>query len=178
VSRFLYFSCCSLESFVLVTVRPIEANFAVFSSGLFSSWLLRSFLFLFCCFVRIRSTTLICGVVCDPSICSAVVNYFFKDCRLVEIVTPWERERERERESNLSGGGGFVVLVARRSTLSLGDLENPQRRHNCERHRPIVAGSICFWCKSEAVQLLLAFVDWEIHSSFFPHGRCLLSNAF
>jgi hypothetical protein len=99
-----------------------------------------------------------------PSICSAVVNHFVKDCRLVEIATP----REIERESNLSGGGGgFVVLVARRSTLSLGDLENPQRRHNCEKHRPIVAGSICFWCKSEAVQLLLAFVDWEIHLSFF-----------
>ncbi len=45
MSGFLYFSCCSLESFVLVTVRLIEANLAVFSRGRFSSWLLRSILF-------------------------------------------------------------------------------------------------------------------------------------
>jgi hypothetical protein len=37
VSGFLYFSCCSLESFVLVIVRLIEANLAVFSRGRFSS---------------------------------------------------------------------------------------------------------------------------------------------
>jgi hypothetical protein len=74
-------------------------------------------------------------------------------------VTPRNCDALRDREGSLSGGGGFVVLVAQRSTLSLGDLEKLQRRHNCEKHRPIVAGSICFWCKSEAVQLLLAFVD-------------------
>ncbi len=47
MAGFLYFSCCSLESFVLVTVRLIEANLAVFSRGRLSSLFLRSFLVFF-----------------------------------------------------------------------------------------------------------------------------------
>ncbi len=93
-SSFFSYSVFFNNNSSLVTVRLIEANLAVFSRGRFSSWLLRSFLlFLVASFAYVVQLWYVVYSL-RPSICSAVVNYFVKDSRLVEIVTPCERERQ------------------------------------------------------------------------------------